>query len=283
MKRDSHQKVDFIALGFSLGEFPATKMPRPHRHNEIEMTILNQGSIKYMFGGSRVTISAGALCVRWAAIPHQCIDSDPGGVQYSLKIPLAWFLQWQLPESFVKSLLGGAMLIDREPDEGCSDWAMFRRWNAMLRDNAPEHRRIVVLEAEARLRRIALNVMSDARQSTIGEVTRGRLGKVEKMAVFVAGSYTGNIGIADIARAAGLHPNSAMRLFRKACGMTLLEYVTLHRVWHAQRLLAATDLKIRHVAADSGFHSTSRFYAAFEGIVGQLPRDYRMSISSRSS
>jgi transcriptional regulator GlxA family with amidase domain len=60
--------------------------------------------------------------------------------------------------------------------------------------------------------------------------------------------------------------------------MTLWECLTLHRVWHAQRLLAASDMKVRQVAAASGFNSPSRFYIAFERIVGQLPRDYRASV-----
>jgi AraC-like DNA-binding protein len=279
MTRSQRQQIDFISLGFSLGEYPVCKMPRPHRHNEIELTVLESGWVRYLFGGARVTIPGGALCARWAAIPHQCVEFDPGGVQYSLKIPLAWFLQWQLPESFVKSLLAGSMLLDEESDSGCSDWAMFRRWNETLRSDGPEHRRIVILEAEARLRRMALHVMTGTRAAVCGGLTRGRLGKVERMAVFVASHYTDDIGIADIARAVGMHPNSTMRLFRQACGMTLHEYLTLHRVWHAQRLLAATEIKICTVASDSGFQSTSRFYAAFERIVGMLPRHYRASIS----
>jgi len=66
-------------------------MPRPHRHNEIEMTVLEVGTVDYLFGGRMLRIPAGHLCVRWAAIPHQSLGFDPGGMQYSLKIPLHGF------------------------------------------------------------------------------------------------------------------------------------------------------------------------------------------------
>ncbi len=138
-----------------------------------------------------------------------------------------------------------------------------------------------MLEAEARLRRMALRIAEDANPLNRSILTRGRLGKVEQMAVFIAVHYTQNIRIADIAQAAGLHSNSAMRVFRKTGGTTLLEFLTLHRVWHAQRLLATTDMKIRYVAQVSGFSSPSRFYAAFERIVGQRPGDYRVSFRRR--
>jgi transcriptional regulator GlxA family with amidase domain len=106
-----------------------------------------------------------------------------------------------------------------------------------------------------------------------------QFGKVEKMTAFVAANYTAHIGVADIAAAARMHPNAAMRLFRQSCGLTLLEYVTMHRIWHAQYLLAATDTKIRVVAEQCGFASASRFYAMFERIVGMRPREYRLSLN----
>jgi len=272
--------VDFSDLGFGVSATPANRMPHPHRHNEIEMTVLEQGWIEYLFGGGRVQIPAGTLCVRWAAIPHQSTDFEADCLHYSLKIPLAWFLNWRLPERLVTALLGGELLLDHEPDAGCSDLAMLRRWHASFQAGTPEHQRMVLLEAEARLLRLAMNLPSRSRQAELGGV-QAHVGKVERMTVFVAGHYTEDIAVADIAQAAGLHPNSAMRLFRKACGMTLMEYLTMHRVCHAQQLLATTDIKIRNVAIDCGFGSVSRFYAAFERIVGQRPREYRTSIRSQ--
>jgi hypothetical protein len=94
------QPVDFVSLGFHVSNAPAARMQRAHRHDEIEMTVLETGWIDYLFGGQRIRNLAGMFCVRWAAIPHQSIDFSPGGIHYSLKVPLAWFLTWQLPASW---------------------------------------------------------------------------------------------------------------------------------------------------------------------------------------
>jgi len=81
--------------------------------------------------------------------------------------------------------------------------------------------------------------------------------------------------IETIGREVGLHPNYAMSLFRKAFGTTLIDYLTQHRVSHAQRLLATTDQKIVDVALNSGFGSISRFNDAFRRACSCSPRDYR--------
>jgi len=72
-----------------------------------------------------------------------------------------------------------------------------------------------------------------------------------------------------------LHPNYAMGLFKRGVGTTLVDYITKHRVSHAQRLLATTDIKIVEVALSSGFASMSRFNAAFRKECGCPPREYR--------
>lgn len=282
MPQHSSDSVDFVTLGFHVSDAPANRMAKPHRHDDIEITVLEVGWIDYLFGGRRIRNHAGELCVRWAAIPHQSMDFAPGGPHYSLKVPLAWFLGWKLPEALVNRLIGGEMLIETEPDSASSDLAMMRRWHsAYLSENADAHR-MILLEAEARLLRLALR-QSASIGGTAAKVVQGQLGKFERMTIFIAGNYTRDIDVAAVADAAGLHPNSAMRLFRQTCGLTVLEYLTMHRIWHAQHLLTTTTMKIRGVSEACGFHTPNRFYAAFTRLVGKLPTDFRKSLEERET
>lgn len=194
-----------------------------------------------------VRIPSGILRVRWAAITHQSLDFESGGVHHSLKVPLPWFLNRRFPELLVNWLLAGELLMDEEKDVGCSDFAMLRRWHAAFCSGSPLQHRMILLETEARLLRLAAQLPPLGFASSRTAV-QGQTGEVEQMTVFVAENYTRNIGINEIAPVAGLHPNSAIRAFRRTCGLTLLEYLTMHRIWHAQHLLAATNMKIRIVA-----------------------------------
>jgi AraC-like DNA-binding protein len=95
------------------------------------------------------------------------------------------------------------------------------------------------------------------------------------MAKLIATRYTDALGIPEIAATVGLHPNYAMNLFKKTFGMSMLEYLTQHRLFHARRLLATTDAKVADVAFASGFGSLNRFYAIFQASDHCSPREYR--------
>lgn len=51
-------------------------MPRPDRHNEVEMNFLTSRSLSYLLGGRRTTVESDRLAVFWAAIPHQIVEFD---------------------------------------------------------------------------------------------------------------------------------------------------------------------------------------------------------------
>lgn len=106
-------------------------------------------------------------------------------------------------------------------------------------------------------------------------IETGGLNRVEQMACYIAQHYTEPLTAEQISQSAGLHPNYAMALFKKALGITLIDCVTQHRVSHAQRLLATTDEKIIEVALNSGFSSLSRFHDAFKKSCACSPKEYR--------
>ena len=146
----------------------------------------------------------------------------------------------------------------------------------------PQRQRIVALEIEARLLRFALAVGDDAslkapKNQSQPSASNSGLRRIEQIACFVAQNYTEHLTIDAIGASVGLHPNYAMSLFKKAMGVTLLDFITQHRVSHAQRLLATTDMKVIDVSLNSGFFSMSRFYEAFNKSCGCSPIKYRRS------
>ncbi|MGC4075070.1 MAG: helix-turn-helix domain-containing protein [Nibricoccus sp.] len=266
-------------------------MRRPDHHNEIELNLLESGWVTYLLGGQKVRVEAGRLAVFWAAIPHQIVEYGEGTRYFVATIPFAWFLQCRLPEAMVRRLLRGELVGGRPEtaEEVAEDRARFLRWEKDLKQSGDEARRIVMLELEARLRRIAMTAGSDdgvsregakgakvdKRGRSVGALQGTELNKVEQMACLIAQRYREPLTVEEIGREVKLHPNYAMGLFKKAFGTTLIDYVTHHRVSHAQRLLATTEDKIVEVAFGSGFNSLSRFNEAFRRACGCTPRSYR--------
>lgn len=288
MVRFDPTRPDFSPYGFSCVRWTPTTMPRCDRHNEIELNLLDSGRLVYLMGGQKTTVPAGRLTAFWATVPHQIIEFEGVSEYFMLTIPLAWFLQWRLPEHLTQPILHGQMIV--EPDEGrlASDWARFKTWSDDVRMGGEECCHISLLEIEARLRRLALTVAdlpSQSRPKSPAMLGRQQLSRAEQMACFIAQHYTEPLTAETISQHFAVHPNYAMSVFQRTFGTTLLKYVTQHRLSHAQRLLVTTEDLIVNIALKSGFSSLSRFNEAFRQAFGCTPREYRRNhpISGPSS
>ncbi|HEX2853410.1 MAG TPA: helix-turn-helix domain-containing protein [Opitutaceae bacterium] len=274
-------RPDFTPYGLTCVHWRPSPMRRPDHHNEIELNFLEAGAVTYLLGGKKIVVTAGRINAFWAGIPHQIIDFGRGTSYYVATIPLQYFLQWRLPDHFVQPLLQGQLVNEPAADRAESDSRIFAHWEADLSLEKPELEKAVLLEMQARLVRLALSVPPQRKRANkrhrIASVTDTGLNKVEQLACYVAQRYTEQLTVQQIADAVKLHPNYAMNLFQKTFGTTLINYLTQHRVSHAQRLLATTDLTIADAAFSSGFNSISRFNDAFRRACGCSPRDYRRS------
>jgi len=274
---------DVRTLGLTGWRGRPTSMERAHRHHEVELNYVEEGAITYLFGGAPVTVEAGRLTLFWAAIPHRIAWFEPETTLCWVTVPLSWFLQWDPPQALTNEVLYGRPVVDRGQGHAQSDQDLFRQWIRDMAAGAIERRRIVLLEIEARLRRLALAAPfggAAPRTPDSGRVVARaeRGGKAEGMARFIADHYAEPLRLADIAAAVALHPNYAMSLFRATFGMSVVAYLTQYRVAVAQRLLATTDAPVLDIALDVGVGSASRFYAAFKEACARAPRDYRAAL-----
>jgi len=68
------------------------------------------------------------------------------------------------------------------------------------------------------------------------------------------------------------------KLFKKATGMTLTEYVARVRVEKAKTLLVDPSLRISEVVFAAGFGSIPRFNSVFKRYAGMAPTEYRATL-----
>jgi AraC-like DNA-binding protein len=81
----------------------------------------------------------------------------------------------------------------------------------------------------------------------------------------------------DLARAAAVSPEHLCRLFRAELGTTPMAYLWAERTRQGLRLLAATGLPVKEVAARCGFRSTFHFARRVRQATGLGPTAYRRS------
>lgn len=87
-----------------------------------------------------------------------------------------------------------------------------------------------------------------------------------------------DIGVADIAEAAGLSTSHLTRLFTEWTGQSPKAYLRLRRVELARRLLADVDLSIKQIAMRTGFKDPFHFSKTFRQIDGLSPTQYREAL-----
>lgn len=275
-------RPDFKPYGLSCVAWTPAPMARPNHHNEVELNMVSNGTLSYDFGGTPVTLSKGQLAVFWAAIPHQVMECDADTQYHVATIPYSWFLQFKLPSVFFDAIQRGYFLKESIEDVLDEEISRFDLWQNDLEIGTEEGKEIALIEIQARLMRLANRISLALPGSDHGNNTQEHnkaqlrhLDHVERMACFIAQNYLKQVSAKQIGEATSLHPNYAMSLFKRFFGMSFVDYITLNRVLHAQRLLLTTDLKIPDIAQSSGFISISRFNEAFRELSGQSPRSYR--------
>ena len=259
-----------------------TAQTQPHSHNEIEVLLLEKGAGTWLMGGDEVRLAAGQLVAFWAVRPHQIIESASGTVLHWLTIPLSVFTGWKVPQNLSKMLLGGSLVMEPDRNRFTFDLQSFQSWHKDLVSEDPQLQKLALLEIEARIGRLACSVENKKMGKSLaqGVLNHSYFEKSAQIAEYVSRHYTEPLRVEDVAQGVGMHPATAAKIFKKVCGINLMQFLTQHRILHAQRLLVTTDMKILDIAFDSGYRSVSRFYAAFAGVCDMSPSDFRARLEA---
>jgi AraC-like DNA-binding protein len=87
--------------------------------------------------------------------------------------------------------------------------------------------------------------------------------------------YFEEVGVDDMARAAGLSRAHFSREFRAAFGETPHAYLLTRRLERAAALLRTTDRSVAEICFSVGLQSVGSFTTSFKRIYGQSPTAYR--------
>ncbi|RKR73505.1 helix-turn-helix domain-containing protein [Frondihabitans australicus] len=290
---DVDVEVDVPAIWVRHGRPP--HMPRPHRHDDLELNFVVSGELDYLFGGMPLKVCAGQIAVFWGATPHRLVEQDDESSIECLwvHIPLETVFGWALPRDYLSDLLTSRPIVLPSDSAGRDVESMFHSWMSDLMDEGAQD--FALLEIHALVRRLlhrhAEHLAAVAASEGAAGADPAPLGltptpgahadgmqHVVEMARYVTANFRSEIAAADIARATHLNPNYAMTLFRETVGTTLGAYLTRCRVAEAQRLLLTTSLTTVEIADAAGFGSQSSFYAHFTRTCGVSPSAYRRSL-----
>lgn len=267
-------------FGFSSVSGKQSPAQRLHRHDEIELGILEHGSVDAIIGRNRLLFPPNRLVVFWASQPHGPLKVTPGTLAHVVHVPLPFVTEAGLPPAFLRRMLEGEVFIAAEgADQYLPDVLLVKHWVAQLAEEAQLGRQVVLHEVIARLLRMsaedAPNRLARVHDKTPPLTSDANSRHFWRIMKLLAERCSEPWTIGQIASEVGLNPSYAMRLFRDVGGITIGACLMQQRVALAQRLLCTTDAKTLDIAFDCGFSSVSSFYEMFTRTCGQPPGKYR--------
>lgn len=251
-------------------------MPHPHRHLEVELSLIVEGEIAFRHGGKPVRMRGPQLNLFWAMKEHQIVRPSERTTSYLLILPLSNFCALNIPAGLRGAVLNGSILqvsaLARE-DLDLSR-LLFERWTRDLRGE----RRVgpgMAAELAALLTRPTLGREWTAVPDGAGDQQTCDDSLLQAL-IFVITHACQPLSLASVARAVGQHPETLARKFREALGTSMNTIVNDVRIAHSMRLLDGSAEKIATIAMECGFGSLSHFAEQFSKRNGMSPNRYRL-------
>ena len=268
-------------LGFSADDPP----PPLTWHTYLELFILLSRECRLQIGGSTLTLSAGDVLVMDHMKLHAVRDF-PGRAAEAIVIRF-------LPEMVRGFATGAADHLMLLPfycqDEvkphvlRATDSAAAEVHFALARVLASfaESARSPYWQTGARayflevLHHLACRFQAAERLRELFAPQQAKTTRLQKLFEHIDRNYASRISLPAAATLAGLSKPQFHAVFKKATGLTLVDYLTQVRLTRAIRLLRETDRSIAEIAMQVGFADQSYFDRRFRRRFGRTPRQYR--------
>lgn len=122
---------------------------------------------------------------------------------------------------------------------------------------------------------LVIQVLNDHSSLTHSSGSRGRgfsMRKLKQVLVFVEENLSGDLSIAEVAKAAGVSCSLCKILFRQSMGLPVHQYVIRRRLERAAQLLRQGQMPISQIALETGFAHQSHLARQMRRVLGISPR-----------
>lgn len=266
-----------LSRSFLIERHIATAMGAAHWHDHIEINVLLNGNMTYLFNGRQEKVEVGHPALFWAAIPHQTIAVTPQAHLVCIYLPLVDFLAMPVDKASRQAIMQGAFMTQRSLEKIMP--VLAAQWNEEWLSGNASRRQLVVEEVKLAVRRLVLDEVDARRPST--QAAPGKnpsMRHAQTLTDLINIRFAEPLTLTSLSTLANVHPTTANRAFRAVLGISAMEYLTRYRLARAMQRLAETDDPIVEVALESGFGSNTRFYDVFKQRTGTTPRQFRLAV-----
>lgn len=104
---------------------------------------------------------------------------------------------------------------------------------------------------------------------------------VQKAISYIDSHFHQHITLEEISEFVSLSPNYFSNMFKKATGLSFIEYVSKLRIEKSKELLMDLNWTVYQIALEIGYNDSRYFSRVFKSVVGKTPTQYRNSMIGR--
>jgi len=246
-----------------------------HEHPDVFVHLVLTGSVKY-------EVTTRGRSKKFDAVPGTTFILPRGTVDEIL---------WDGPTRRLAVAIDPGLLagtsdetMGREDIELVEHWALvdphlaaiLQAMRADLADGSPAGR----LYGESLANALAVYLVGryGARPAAPGSPRGGMPGlRLRRVLDYIGENLTGNLGVRELARVAGMSPHYFSELFQKSVGRSPHQYVLRRRIERAKESLRNPKRTVLEAGLSAGFENPSHFARVFRRVVGATPRQFRAS------
>ena len=241
---------------------------RLHEHDSYEILFFLEGDSKFVIEGKEYFLESGdVIIVRKHEMHRVYHNSDASYHRIVLMVNPEFFINHNCPDyetQFLKAQMGIANRIKSDYVRSCGLYDAFMRLKKYSYDY--EKTEEPVLDALVMMILYLINQVGHFSSSD------GRDSHVEQVISYINNHYTEDIDLETLAGKFFISPNYLCRIFRKATGLTVHDYIRRKRLSKV-REFRSNGKSISEAAMLSGFSDYSSFYRTYKKMMGCSPKE----------
>ncbi len=240
-------------------------------HHQYELEFVLRGSMKTGAGGRSRVFHEDDFFIINPLVGHASLALEPNTLAMTLHFPMDAFSTY-IPEGMV-------CRFDCATDETTRSSpaaAVIRHMAAVMMRSAMNDDERQFLSAYEGLK-LSLYTMLEPRveQDSAVNINAEHEQKIAEMIGYIKQHYAEKITLEEVAERFGYNRTYVSTFFKKNCGISFYDYLTMIRLSESIERLGDMDVSLTQTALESGFPDLKTFNRLFRENFGQLPADYR--------
>lgn len=279
-KEKRQHSTAYVPYSFYECDMPRCFLDVPmHWHSEFELNYVVHGRGEFTCGGERFTAETGDLLMIQPNILHAaCPCGEDGLLYYALVFSPAMLgagIHDRCTVESVRPLINGDCMIGPFISTDAENFSRLRACAEQIfscvREDIPQ----ADLLLKSELLRFFWLLETDKSVLRQGESKVDYEGNVRPALEYIIEHYSEEISVDLLASVAHMSTSYFMSCFKKAVGLSSVEYLSHLRVNAACDLLLSSKRMISEIAFSCGYGNLSNFNRQFKKTMGCSPNEYR--------